>query len=101
MVRDVYAGDDPMGKSTGSPSLCQLSVLADPDPLVLCKVASHVALANVTPTRCFLEVTPDGDVRIEVDVWVASSHLADLMVRKLSQLTCVRETQAHFITESL
>ena len=101
MVRDVYAGDDPTGKSTDPPSLCTLSVLADPDPLVLCKVANQVALANVAPTRCLLEVTADGGVRIEVDVWVASSHLADLMVRKLSQLTCVRETQARFITASL
>ena len=101
MVRDVYAGDEPKGASADPPSLCKLSVLADPDPLVLCKVANHVALANVTPTRCLLEVTPDGGVRIEVDVWVASNHLADLMVRKLSQMTCVRETHAHFITASL
>jgi hypothetical protein len=99
VVKDVYAEDE--AESTGHDPVysCTFLVLADPDPLVLCKVSSQIALTNFQPTRCSLLVQSDGLVRIEIDVAVLSTHQADLIVRKLLQLTFVVEATAR-ISES-
>ncbi len=92
-MADVYAGDDALrGATPPSPASirARFVVEADPDPDALPRIAALVAFANRAPCAGDLRVRADGGLVVTLEVDDAPAASAELIVRKLAQLTCVR-----------
>jgi hypothetical protein len=91
-VADVYAADTALNTGvravvTGTFSF---SIEADADPDILSKVANQFNLANVPPSRASYARQAEGLAHIEVEMQGISATIADLIGRKLAQLSSVR-----------
>jgi hypothetical protein len=88
---DVYAGDTaaPDLSSELATNVFLFSIEADADPDVLARVATLFNLANVAPLRATLQRRSPDHVHIIVDMERISRTMADMIRRKLVQLTCV------------
>jgi hypothetical protein len=64
-------------------------VAADAEPDVLARVANVLTIANLAPRRANLEKHGNDTVSIELEVGPIGHTTADMIRRKLSQLTCV------------
>lgn len=88
---DVYAGDITtiqLAADTRSTMYC-FRVKADPEPDVLARVAGIFNIANAAPHRAtLLRDSPDA-VNISVAIELPGAVMADMIRRKLEQLTCV------------
>jgi hypothetical protein len=87
---DVYAGDVTNPKSsldTGA-TLFLFRVQADAEPDVFARVAAIFNIANIAPRRATLRQESPGTVDITVVIELARASVADMLRRKLEQLTC-------------
>ncbi|GMU68959.1 MAG: hypothetical protein AMXMBFR37_12910 [Steroidobacteraceae bacterium] len=97
MSRDVYSGDDALTGLTGEPDstlTAEFFIEADGEVDVACRVASVLRLANRAVTRGSLISDQGGGVTIRVEMDGLSLTTVENLLRKLSQLTCVLESQA-------
>jgi len=90
IAADVYAGD----VATPNPSrgtgamLFVFRIEADPEPDVFARVAGLFNVANTAPHRASLHRESPSTVTITVAIELAGTHAADMIRRKLEQLTC-------------
>lgn len=63
-------------------------IVADPEPDVVARVASIFNIANTVPRRATLQRESTDTVDITVAIELCSDVLADMIRRKLEQLTC-------------
>jgi glycine cleavage system regulatory protein len=87
---DVYAGDIAAlnGTAAASPSVFLFHIEAESQPDVLARVANVFNIANVVPLRADLRRASPDQVIITVAIELPLPATADLIRRKLEQLTC-------------
>ena len=93
MTRDVYADDDALrkGASTSRPiGAATFDIVADADADMLMRVSAILNLLNIVPRAFHLEAQQEGTVTIKALVDCAEPQ-AELIARKLRQLTSVRD----------
>jgi hypothetical protein len=92
-VADVYAGDTAQAQQKGQATEEAFSFVieADADADVFERIANLFNLANVAPQSASLSRLSAERVRITVDLAHVSQFTADMIRRKLEQLTCVRQ----------
>jgi hypothetical protein len=91
-VADVYAADTALSTS-GRPAVTgtfSFSIEADADPDILSKVANQFNLANVAPARANFTSGAGGIALVIVEMRGITPAIADLIGRKLTQLSSVR-----------
>jgi hypothetical protein len=88
---DVYAGDmpNPDPSSECRENLFLFAIEADAEPDVLARVANLFNLTNVAPLSAKLHRESFERVTIVVEMELISASTADLIRRKLAQLTCI------------
>lgn len=93
MTRDVYAGDERWNEAVveapRTASAVTILVRGDADPSFWCRVAQQAMLANALPARATLAVVGPDEVEVSMTFPSLAPELADRIVRKLAQLTCV------------
>ncbi len=88
-VADVYAGDAGAQRADdGVRTLFLFVIEADPQPDVLLRVAMIFNLANVAPRSVKFHRQSAGNATLEVTMPLLGGAQADLLRRKLEQLTC-------------
>jgi hypothetical protein len=98
MTADVYAGDvaPPEGSRKSQPlGAATFSLVADAHSDLLLRVAAVLNLLNVAPRVFQLESLPEGTAAIRAVVDCAELQ-AELIARKLQQLTCVRDVSSTY-----
>lgn len=93
MTIDVYAADDDLGASGAPEQLVQdyvIRLISDADPDVLLRVSAQLNFLNEAPKCLVFEKFLDDTAKMSV-VIRCSERSADLVTRKLKQLTSVRE----------
>lgn len=101
MTCDVYPSDDALTGPVGTPGLtltAAFSIEADGDVDVVCRVAGVLRLANCAMTRGSLVREHDERTTIHVEMEGLSLASVENLLRKLSQLTCVFESQARVVS---
>ncbi len=95
---DVYTGDTaPLDLSSGlATNVYRYAIDADAEPDVLARVASLLNLANRVPLAVSLRRKAFERVHIAADMEQISATTADMIRRKLMQLTCVVEVELIF-----
>lgn len=89
-MKDVYAEDD-AAPATAALHRATFLIEADADPDALSRIAMTLALANRAPRTFRLERPGAGErLVVEAAVDTSSAGQADLVRRKLLQLSCVR-----------
>jgi hypothetical protein len=71
--------------------VCVYTIVADTEPDVLARVANLFNLANLAPLSVNLQRKSDELVHISVEIGPIRSTSAELIRRKLTQLTCVTD----------
>ena len=89
MVRDVYAGDAAVPNAGVRLAEATFTVVAQPEPLVVSRIANQLALANVAPSYFQLLTIDDRTVNIAATLTGITREQADLIRRKILQLPCV------------
>jgi hypothetical protein len=69
------------------------AVEADAEPDVLGKVANLFNLANIAPLHAHLDRASQERVLISVDIGPINRATAEMICRKLAQLTCVNNVE--------
>lgn len=98
MTADVYAGDEALrgGDRSRQPAgVATFEVVADAQADLLLRVGVVLNLLNTTPRRFELESGADGLVRVRACVDCNEAQ-AELVARKLRQLTAVREVELQY-----
>ena len=98
MTRDVYRDDDALreGARKSQPKgAATFDIVADADTDVLGRVSAVLNLLNVAPRAFHLETRPEGTVTVKAIVECAEPQ-AELIARKLRQLTCVRDVAVRY-----
>jgi hypothetical protein len=92
-VADVYAGDTAQAQQKGhaSDETFSFVIEADADADVFGRIANLFNLANVAPRSASLTRLSSDRVKITVDLAHVSHFTADMIRRKLEQLTSVRQ----------
>ena len=92
MTGDVYAGDDSLKAEGGSGDhrgVFVIRLLADADPDVFLRVASHLNVLNRAPARVVLAREAEDHVRMTIVVTDCSAFIVDMfnthIVRKRKQ----------------
>jgi hypothetical protein len=98
MTADVYAGDTDLrgdGRRRVSPGVATFDIIADPHVDLLLRVGVVLNLLNTLPRRVELEI--DGNALAQLRASVECDAIqADLIARKLRQLTAVREVELRY-----
>jgi hypothetical protein len=104
MTADVYAVDEDLTGVTPAVAHAgrfEFTVTADADPDVLARLANALMFANVAPSRVELSQDGAGIVTCRVEIRELAAALAELIRRKLLQLTCVIDARlASLATDS-
>jgi hypothetical protein len=90
MTADVYAGDVGLHERQPPKGVATFAIVADADANVIARVSAVLNLLNVAPRAFHMEARPEGTAKIEAVVLCAELQ-ADLVARKLQQLTSVRD----------
>jgi hypothetical protein len=93
MTADVYAGDvaAPRGAGNMRPGAATFNVIADAHADLLVRVGAALNLLNIAPREFYLEARPgEGTAAVRALVDCAEPQ-AELIARKLQQLTSVRD----------
>ena len=93
MTADVYAGDVgvPGGaRNARRAGAATFDVFADADADLLVRVGAALNLLNVAPRLFHMESRPEGTAAVRAMVECAEAQ-AELIARKLQQLTSVRD----------
>jgi hypothetical protein len=90
IAADVYAGDvtNPKSSLNTGATLFLFRVEADAEPDVFARVATIFNIANIAPRRATLRRESSGTVNVTVVIELARASVADMLRRKLEQLTC-------------
>lgn len=88
---DVYSGDTASHELSGehSTNVFLFAIEAEAEPDVLARVANLFNLANVAPLTANLYRESFERVNIVVEMELIRASTADLIRRKLAQLTCI------------
>ena len=98
MTADVYAADDGLrkGARTSQPAgAAMFNIVADADADILMRVSAALNLLNVAPRLFHMETRPEG-AAVSALVECAEPQ-AQLIARKLQQLTSVRDVVVSYI----
>ena len=97
MKADVYAGDVPAEGSRNSPppGAATFDVLADAHPDLVVRVGAALNLLNTPPRVFHMELRPEGTAAVRALVDCAEFQ-AELIARKLRQLTSVRDVALEY-----
>ena len=95
MTADVYAGDDGLHALPRPRGAATFAIVADADANVIARVSAVLNLFNVAPRAFHMETRPEGTANIEAVVLCAEPQ-ADLVARKLQQLTSVRDVVVNY-----
>jgi hypothetical protein len=95
MTADVYAGDDGSHERPRPEGAATFAIVADADANVIARVSAVLNLLNVAPRAFHMEARPEGMARIEAVICCAGPQ-ADLVARKLQQLTSVRDVVVNY-----
>lgn len=93
---DVYAGDTtalPPGSGAGS-RVFVFRIEADAEPDAFARIASVFNIANTAPERVSLGRGAAGQLSISVEIELAREVTAEMIRRKLEQLTCTITAKA-------
>jgi hypothetical protein len=93
MTADVYAGDHGVreGARDAQPAgAATFNIIADADADLIVRVGAALNLLNVAPRVFQMEARLDGAAAVKALV-DCSEHQAELIARKLRQLTSVRD----------
>ena len=93
MTADVYAGDDGVreGVRDAQPAgAATFNIIADADADLIVRVGAALNLLNVAPRVFHMEARPEGTAAVKALV-DCSEPQAELIARKLRQLTSVRD----------
>jgi hypothetical protein len=93
MTADVYAGDVgvPHGVRNAQPvGAATFDIVADADANLIVRVGVALSLLNVAPRVFHMEARPEGTAAVRALVDCSESQ-AELVARKLQQLTSVRD----------
>jgi hypothetical protein len=92
---DVYAGDmaDADRTDGGAAAGYVFGVRAEAEPSAFARVAGVFNIANVAPRSAQLWRELGGDLVIAVVIDLAGDSTAEMIRRKLEQLTCVTEVK--------
>lgn len=93
MTADVNAGDDDAAKQAANPrsaGAATFNVIADAHADLVVRVGAALNLLNVAPRVFHMEAKPEGTAAVSALVDCAEPQ-AELIARKLQQLTSVRE----------
>jgi len=95
MTRDVYAGDEDLRSAapSHSDSTILFIVIADPDSNSLARISAIIAMTNLPPSGGSIVTDSSGQLITTIEVRGCSSSTAELLKRKLEQLTCVIEAE--------
>jgi hypothetical protein len=87
---DVYAGDLTIADPLTAPATKAFlfSIEAEAHPNVLARVAGIFDIANVAPRSANLRRESSERVKISIGIELANAFTADMIRRKLEQLTC-------------
>jgi len=90
IAADVYADDitNPNSSLDAGAALFHFRIEADAEPDVFARVAAVFNIANIAPRRASLDRESPGTVNIRVLIELARPGVAELLRRKLEQLTC-------------
>jgi hypothetical protein len=66
-----------------------ISVVADADPLVLCKITQMLSLSNTVPQSLVSSLAEGDTMHVTAVLVGAAPQTLDIVRRKLIQLTCV------------
>ena len=102
MTADVYAGDHDLpdaAKTTRPAGAATFNVITDADADLVVRVSVALNLLNVAPRVFHMESQPDGVAAVSALVDCAESQ-AELIARKLQQLTSVRNVVMKYAFES-
>ena len=89
---NLYSGDaTSFGASIDPATIFLFTIEADAEPDVLARIANCFNLANVAPLRATLQRQSSDFVKMAVEIGPLSVASADMINRKISQLTCVHE----------
>jgi hypothetical protein len=66
-----------------------VEIVADADPLVLCRITQMLALSDCVPRSFVCVLAANGTLRVSALVEGMTLKAADIVRRKLMQLTCV------------
>ena len=98
MTADVYAGDDDARKG-GRPAqpagTATVNIVADADANLILRVGAALNLLNVAPRVFTMEAGPEGTAAVQAMV-DCSEPQAELIARKLQQLTSVRDVVVRY-----
>src|SRR5688572_12081395 len=95
MTADVYAGDDGLHERARPEGAATFAIVADADANVIARVSAVLNLLNVAPRAFHMEARPGGTAKIEAVILCAEPQ-ADLVARKLQQLTSVRDVVLNY-----
>ena len=88
-VADVYAGDaGGKWRDGGVGTIFRFIIEAAPEPDMLARVAMIFNLANVAPLSVNFQRKSEGTATMAVSILLPGDVQADLIRRKLEQLTC-------------
>jgi hypothetical protein len=99
MTADVYATDDGLrhGVRNSQPlGTATFDIFADADADLLGRVGAVLNLLNVAPRTFHMEARPDGTATANAMVDCTEPQ-AELVARKLLQLTCVRDVVVRYV----
>ena len=101
MTADVYADDFGLqdGTKIARSGAATFSLVADAHPDLVLRVGAALNLLNVAPRVFHMESQPDGVAAVSALVDCAESQ-AELIARKLQQLTSVRNVVMKYAFES-
>lgn len=97
MVQDVYSGDEPSESAPQRHRLCRYVVITDLEPFALAQVVQPMGLTNVAPTSLTCVRIADERLQIVIDLREIAISSAELLRRKLDQLTCVHEVALEIV----
>jgi|SRR5690349_2024842 len=102
MTADVYAGDvAPEGYKNGRrPGSATFNVVADAHPDLLLRIGAALNLLNIAPRVFHMESRPGGTAAVSALVDCADFQ-AELIARKLQQLTSVRDVLLEYAARDL
>jgi hypothetical protein len=93
MDADVYADDHALrdgARSSRPGGAATFDIVADADPHLVARIGGVLNLLNVAPCAFHMECRPGGMATVQARVDCAEFQ-AELVARKLQQLTMVRE----------
>ncbi len=91
MVRDVYAGDDANPQPKRGTASLTFFITAEPEPLTVSRIANQLALSNLPPVSFLMRTLDELHVYVEATMAGLTPSQADLIRRKLLQLSCVHD----------